>query len=285
VAGYRSWPDVSDKVRGYTCPCFRLRNFMSRTGRPSSATPSGDFSGSTSSVGVAVPPATVGEFVAMKVVIQCAGAKRKGAATLTDASGRNVVFIARPDLCMSTEDIRYAHPDDLVEGSASWRNALLAYNALGTNPNNLSPAARLYRPQVYQNLVAAFGAENVFILSAGWGLVRSDFLLPDYNITFSNASKVPREARRPKRLGHPLTDLNQLSPALSSRDDVVHFFGGRDYLSLFRALVMPCLSRIVVHYKGSRPPFADFDYEPFLSYRTQNWHYPAAEAFIALQRT
>jgi len=40
----------------------------------------------------------------------------------------------------------------------------------------------LYRPRCYENLVFAFGWE-MFHLSAGWGLIRSDFFTPDYNIT------------------------------------------------------------------------------------------------------
>ena len=46
-----------------------------------------------------------------------------------------------------------------------------------------TPPAR--RPSVYRELVHALGAENVFILSAGWGLLSADFLTPNYDITFS----------------------------------------------------------------------------------------------------
>ena len=34
-------------------------------------------------------------------------------------------------------------------------------------------------------LVEIFGIDNVYILSAGWGLIRASFLTPNYDITFS----------------------------------------------------------------------------------------------------
>jgi hypothetical protein len=38
-------------------------------------------------------------------------------------------------------------------------------------------------------LVEKFGIEKVFILSAGWGLIRADFLTPNYDITFSGSAE------------------------------------------------------------------------------------------------
>jgi hypothetical protein len=53
----------------------------------------------------------------------------------------------------------------------------------------LLPAWQLYDRPVYRELVHALGAENVFILSAGWGLLSADFLTPNYDITFSKTAK------------------------------------------------------------------------------------------------
>ncbi|HUE70840.1 MAG TPA: hypothetical protein VMP01_08110 [Pirellulaceae bacterium] len=136
----------------------------------------------------------------------------------------------------------------------------------------------LYQPRVYRDLVSALGQENVFILSAGWGLIRSDFLIPDYNITFSRQAVV--WARRPKRLNLPLTDLNHLAGEATSLEEPVHFFGGRDYLPLFHALMEHVPAPVIVHHKGSRPPYRGFAYEAFSGRRNQNWHYQAAAAFI-----
>jgi len=134
-------------------------------------------------------------------------------------------------------------------------------------------------------LVDPFGWDNVFILSAGWGLIRSDFLTPDYNITFSNQKKVPEWVRRAKRLARPLEDLNHLDATMTSPDEPVHFFGGRDYLPLFHALTQNLAAKVIVHHKGSPPWYEGFTYKVFSCERNQNWHYEAAEAFIRSEQT
>jgi hypothetical protein len=217
----------------------------------------------------------------MKVIIQCAGWKQSNAGRLKNVSGADVLFVIRPDLCPGDgqSSIYYCRPDDPVEpGLGTWRETLVAYNRSGENPYGLSAAADLYRPAVYRSLVSAFGRENIFILSAGWGLIRSDFLTPDYDITFS--TQAPDWARRPKQLVEPLTDLNHLASSRMSPAEPIHFFGGRDYLPLLRALTTGLAAKIVVHHKGSPPAYSGFTYEAFCCNRNQNWHYAAADAFI-----
>ena len=92
----------------------------------------------------------------------------------------------------------------------------------------------LYKPKIYGDLVGAFGWANVFVLSAGWGLIRSDFLTPDYDITFSSQGKP--WSKRSKRLTRPLQDFNHLKDARLSPDESIHFFGGMDYLELYYEL-------------------------------------------------
>ncbi len=141
----------------------------------------------------------------MKVVIQCAGRKRDGAGRLRDEAGAEVAFVARPDLYTDgLAAFRPCRPDNPAGPEAgTWRDVLARYNERyareGANPDRLLPAGDLYSPRVYRGLTDAFGPANVFILSAGWGLVRADFLLPDYDITFSNQPNVPRYARRGRR--------------------------------------------------------------------------------------
>jgi len=85
--------------------------------------------------------------------------------------------------------IRYARPDDASDQGVSWRSLIWDYNkARARNPLKLYPAYRLYIDDAYGALVKQFGITNTFILSAGWGLIRSDFLTPQYNITFSGAA-------------------------------------------------------------------------------------------------
>jgi hypothetical protein len=224
----------------------------------------------------------------MKIVIQCAGQKRKRTKRMRSPSGEELLFVARPELLVrdSGSSVRYCRPGDPVgPGLGTWRDALGSYNRASENPYDLSSAADLYRPRVYRELVDAFGWENVFILSAGWGLIRSDFLTPDYNITFSNQKRVPPWARRAKRLTLPLEDLNHLAEAMTSPDEPVHFFGGRDYLPMFHALTRNVAAKLIVHHKGSPPLYEGFSYELFSCDRNQNWHYGAAEAFIMSKQT
>jgi len=125
----------------------------------------------------------------MKIVIQCAGRKVQDAGALKDANGQPVLFVANPALAPPAEGCTYARPDDPAGNGLTWREFLVQYNYKyrrnGANPSGLLPAYQLYAPEIYRQLVARFCVHNVFILSAGWGLIRADFLTPKYDITFS----------------------------------------------------------------------------------------------------
>ncbi|MHB0665642.1 hypothetical protein ACX4MV_12140, partial [Roseomonas mucosa] len=83
-------------------------------------------------------------------------------------------------------------------------------------------AGKLYRPKAYALLLEKLGIERLFILSAGWGLVRADFLLPDYDITFSTSA----EPWKRRRASDKFSDFNALE---RTQEDIV-FLGGKDYL-------------------------------------------------------
>lgn len=222
----------------------------------------------------------------MKVVIQCAGRKRDGAGRLRDEAGAETAFVARPNLYTDEPAaFRPCRPDDTADPEAgTWRDVLARYNERyareGANSDRLLPAGDLYSPRVYRGLVDAFGSANVYILSAGWGLVRADFLLPDYDITFSNQKKVSKYARRGQRDNAPWRDFNQLRDAGLTPDETVHFFGGRDYLPLYYRLADALPGRKVIHHKTDTPRRAGYEYEAYTGPANTNWHYPAAEAFI-----
>src|SRR5262245_6769757 len=121
----------------------------------------------------------------MKVVIQCAARKDPAAASLCAADGRPVLFLAHPDLAPSSARNAYARPDDISDDGRTWRARLSEHNAGGANPLDLRPAYRLYANDMYRALVERFGIDNVFILSAGWGLIPALFPTPLYDITFT----------------------------------------------------------------------------------------------------
>jgi hypothetical protein len=111
--------------------------------------------------------------------------------------GQKVELVASPRQCDNSTGIKYQRPDDPIgDTNKTWRDELESYNRdkKESNPLELLKAWQLYKPRkpyekIYRCLVEKYGEQNVFILSAGWGLVRSDFLLPHYDITFSSLAK------------------------------------------------------------------------------------------------
>ena len=120
-------------------------------------------------------------------VIQCASGKCPDAGHFVADDGRKVLFVADPVEAPTSRSLRYVRPDDAASAGDTYREQLERYNRDNRtdNPWGLLPAWRLYKPREYWTLVDALGVDNVFILSAGWGLVAADYLLPNYDITFS----------------------------------------------------------------------------------------------------
>lgn len=215
----------------------------------------------------------------MRFIIQCASKKQEGAPSLVAPDGRRVEFVADPSAGALLDGVLWARPDDPMPGAArTWRQELARLVASGEAVRTLLPAWRLYRPRAYGMLVEACGVERAFILSAGWGLVRADFPLPDYDITFSSAAG---EAHRRRKV-HRFQDFMQLAPGSS---ESVVFIGGKDYLPLFQELTESLPARKVVLYRA--PPSTTlpqvrteglWTYIPHPTSTCTNWHYGAAEA-------
>ncbi|MCL4677164.1 MAG: hypothetical protein KJ017_01065 [Alphaproteobacteria bacterium] len=211
----------------------------------------------------------------MKIVIQCAASKDPAAGMMTTSEGTPVLFVADPGLAPARTDVVYARPDDLAEDGQRGRDALLLYNLQPNgNPLGLLPAWRLYRHPAYGKLVERFGEANIFILSAGWGLLCADFLTPAYDITFSAQA----EPFKRRRAHDAYADFNMLE---GRQSEPVAFFGGKDYLPLF--------CRLTANYPGRRIAAFNSASEPqahgvrFVRYHTRtrtNWHYEAVNAFL-----
>ena len=212
----------------------------------------------------------------MKIVIQCAARKDPNAGSLTSDDGRPVLFVSDPEMAPPSDDHLYARPDDVAGAGNTWRELLVKYNNREeNNPLNLYRAYKLYTNSMYAVLVNQHGNDNVFILSAGWGLIGSDFLTPKYDITFSpSAEKYKRRSKRDQY--HDLCML-----PIDTDEDLV-FFGGKDYLPLFCKLTGNYLGQRFVFYNAAVQPNAPgcklIRYET--SART-NWHYTCAKDFVA----
>lgn len=210
----------------------------------------------------------------MIVVIQCAGSKFSDAGSLSTPDGRIVRFVAHPELAPDDGEF-YARPDDPCDANTTWRDLLLDINrGSAASPPNLLTAGGLYRPSAYLDLLKHVGREKLFILSAGWGLIRSDFQLPDYDITFSGQAERYKRRRKTDRY----EDFSMLPP---NSNESILFLGSKDYLPLFRQLSSDYLGQRVVLFRSQNSPdcpeCVKVRYE---TPRRTNWHYEAAESFI-----
>ncbi len=186
-----------------------------------------------------------------------------------------MLFVAHPEIAPEVQDCEFAHPDDQADSGLSWRHELLKYNSQpGNNPLKLLPAWQLYENKVYTSLKIRFGIERLFILSAGWGLVPANFLLPYYDITFS-----PRTARYKRRGKHDLYKDFSMLPR--STEEPCVFLGGKDYVRLFCELSKDVIGPRIVFYNSLTAPEVDSCTLQLFKTRTKtNWHYECAKALV-----
>jgi hypothetical protein len=210
----------------------------------------------------------------MHAVIQCASSKVKDAGFLRTRTGQRVKFVAHPEHASRSEALLYFHPDDNSDiPEQSWRQQLVAYNEKQhDNQLRLLEAYRLYEHSVYRELVDALGRSNVFILSAGWGLVRADYLLPDYDITFK-----PVERYKHRLAADSYDDFCHLS---GSEVGPLVYFGGKDYLPLFHKLTCSLRCEKIVFFATDDPP-GYREWKTIRFPRFTNWHYQCAREFLA----
>lgn len=195
---------------------------------------------------------------------------------MTNKDGKRILFVADPDAAPSSNEFIYAKPDDIAENGTTWRDFLLRHNKQpDNNPLDLYPAFQLYWNETYRDLVKKYRTENVYILSAGWGLIDAQFLTPKYDITFS-----PSADSYKRRGKQDLYDDFQMLPDGCNEDLV--FFGGKDYLPLF--------CKLSSDYTGKKFIFCNSKTLPkapgctLIKYHTTtrtNWHYGCAKDFLS----
>ena len=213
------------------------------------------------------------------IVILCSARKNGGAGHFRRADGRKVLLVAQPDAASPGAGYVYARPDDDAGGGQTWREKLRRYNAdydgsAGSNPLGLLPAWRLYWHPVYARLWEKYGPERLYILSAGWGLVKADFLLPNYDITFSNNA----ETYMRRRNRDAYQDWRMLP---EDADNPVVFFGGQGYIGFFCSLTERVKGTRHIFYNSRNVPDAPGGRLVKYATRTKtNWHYEAAGAFL-----
>ena len=172
------------------------------------------------------------------------------------------------------------HPDEIMNnGIMSWRDYLIQ----NQNDQNLLSAYQLYVPRtfpyVYLDLYNEYKT-NFYILSAGWGLVNSEFRLPKYDITFSNTAQ-PRNKRNNNLIEPIYNDFYQLTV----NDEDIIFIGSKDYLEFFYQLTQNLPNRKIIYHFGTALPLdivlpnQTFLYRQYLPENPndrRNWHYELA---------
>lgn len=195
------------------------------------------------------------------VVILCASGKDDSAGCMSAESGgkvREVKFVADPYNAPPDPSVIYKRPDDIAPSGLSWRKELEKYNreherGRSGNPLKLVPAYELYQPQtpyknIYRELVEFLGPRNVFILSAGWGLIPADFLTPRYDITFSQAaSREKPYTLRQEKDNYLYKDFIKL-PEDTSKPVV--FLGSKSYIRFFCSLTENIEARKIIFHKS-----------------------------------
>jgi hypothetical protein len=206
------------------------------------------------------------------VVIQCAATKQPNAGYFRDRTGQKVYFVGDPTRAPAYEGAICARPDDSSPEGLSWRELVRHYNEKEKekgNPFELLPAIALYQHPAYRRLAEAFGRSNVYILSAGWGLISADFLTPAYDITFSAAAEPYKRRMRADRYWDFCMLPNTGEP--------VCFLGGKDYVPLFVELTKNLHAPRTVMYNSAIPPRASgCRLERFQTSTRTNWHYEYA---------
>lgn len=214
----------------------------------------------------------------MIAVIQCAGSKRSDAGFMRTREGLPVVFVAHPELASPTRGVAYAAPDQSCGAGMTWRSAIDAYNEdfrkRGINPFRLLAACDLYQNHIYRDLADHFGRTKTYILSAGWGLIAADTLIPNYDITFN--SQAEPMARRYR------TDWFNDACMLADSSESIVFFGSQHYVPLFAGLTRGNRSDKMVFYNAKLPPEAPgCTLVRFKTTMRTNWQYQCAANFMA----
>ena len=167
-----------------------------------------------------------------KLVMICAGSKNDSFFTAYP----NENFVNEP-----TNNIEH-HPDVIMkDAKISWREYLIN----NQNDKNLLEAYNLYKRNEYRCLYNRF-KERFYILSAGWGLVKADCKLPNYDITFS---KLAKNKNRRIFNDEGYRDFNKLEN-ISDSDDIV-FIGSPDYIPLFFDLTRNLKNRKIIYWKST----------------------------------
>lgn len=203
----------------------------------------------------------------MKIVISCSNSKNGNKLLYKN---NEISFVSSP----SKESKNYFNPDDKIPNeNRTWREYINYQDNY-----ELLKSFELYKPSIYNSLYEKYG-NDLYILSAGWGIVNSEFKIPKYDITFSKNA----EKRLQRNTNDNYNDFNHLEKIDPS--EKIFFLGGLDYLKMFYNLTKDLPNKKIIFYKNAKIynefPFLNNDkLISLFQYQTNmrtNWHYKCAK--------
>jgi hypothetical protein len=218
-------------------------------------------------------------------VLCCSSKKSKERFCYND---QYIKFVASPQMASKTmpkNGVEYYKPDDKIPGeNKTWRDLVLEQKH-----SDLVTAYCLYCRDIYKDFYRNFG-DRFYILSAGWGIIRANFKIPTYDITYSTTPKVPEYAKRGDN--HGWKDINHLQEDSMKWgcDSEVILFAGSAYVSHFREMAQSLPNsiqkRILVYTNNKSEDrnvkrYQNLVYQYYYSPKSTNWHLEAAETFLS----
>ena len=222
----------------------------------------------------------------MKIVMPCANTKYpiEGGdfiGFMRDKDGKPVMFVDKPQLAHKSGHLRYVSPNCKYDDTMTFRDKLCSYNdrfeSDGHNPFNLLPAYKLFKKDpIYRDLVESekYGKNGVYIFSAPWGIVRADFLLPMYDLTYSVVEKYKRRGQKDT---YNNQDFNHLD---HNGGEILNFIGISNYIQPFCRLTQNYRGKRVINFnsKVSRIFPRDVEFVRCDGVKgKQNWQYRCAK--------
>ncbi|MCL2006840.1 MAG: hypothetical protein FWG77_02025 [Treponema sp.] len=185
-----------------------------------------------------------------------------------------IKFVASPNVTTDSSN-KYYTPDDSIPGSnKKWRDLVKEQNHEG-----LAQAYKLYRHIIYEYLYEKY-KDSFYILSAGWGIIRSSYKIPTYDISF-----LKRADNITRRTGNMnWEDFNHLQDDINSdiipSDAPIVLFAGKDYLNYFYNFALKADNRKIILYKSKKIiKIKGYEYEHFDDNASTNWFYKAAKNY------
>ena len=223
----------------------------------------------------------------MKIVMPCANRKfpREGGpfiGFMRDKDGKPVKFVDKPKLAPKSGQFRYVSPTCNYDDNMTFQDKLGSYNdrfkSDGDNPFYLYPAYRLYEPPIYEKLVNSenYGKDGVYIFAAPFGIVRADFLLPMYDLTFSSGQDIEDYVRRDENDTYNNKDFYHLD---DNSDETLHFIGIKSYIKPFRRLTRNYRGKRMIYFNSQTRIYSrDVEFVRCNGVKgPRNWHYQCAK--------